>query len=96
VAGFDPDRFWRQTPRSFGIAVRGAAARARHDMVRAAHAMRAAQYSVADFETWVNEVNGVDPVLPEAALAGVLASVGAAMNVVTMEEAMNAMRGDAG
>lgn len=92
AAGFDLGVFWRLTPRSYVLMMRGAVERSRAQRLSMAEAVRAASHLDADdFEKWVTAVSGRDLRLPPDVLDGALRRSSNGMEVITMGKALSRM-----
>jgi hypothetical protein len=92
AAGFDLGTFWRLTPRSYALMMRGAVDRSRAYRLSVAEAVRAgSRLDAEDFEKWVAAVSGRDLRLPPEVLDGALRRSSSRMETITMEEALKRM-----
>lgn len=92
AAGFDLARFWRLTPRSYALMMRGAVEGERSRRLSLAEAVRAGtQLDDDGFKNWVSAVSGQDFRLPPEALGGLLARAGRNVEKISMTEALKRM-----
>lgn len=92
AAGFDLARFWRLTPRSYTLMMRGAREADRARRLSLAEAVRAGSLLTGDgFEKWVAALSGQDHLLPTAALNGGLRSASVSIETISMAEALKRM-----
>ncbi|NEX45184.1 hypothetical protein [Pseudotabrizicola algicola] len=92
AAGFDLARFWRLTPKSYALMMRGAVAAERARRLTMAEAARAGtRLDADDFETWVAAVNGRDRRMPPNVLRGVLNRAARSMETISMGDALKRM-----
>jgi hypothetical protein len=92
AAGFDLERFWRLSPRSYSLMMRGAREGARARRLSMAIAVRAGTNLTNDgFEKWAAEVSGQDQRLPPDVLSGTLRRASARVETITMAQALKRM-----
>jgi len=93
AAGFDLAAFWRLTPRSVTLMLKGAQLRMRAQKLAMAESVRAgSRLDGPEFERWHAEVGGQPTRLPPEAVGGVLRQAGANLNVISWAEALERMK----
>jgi hypothetical protein len=92
AAGFDLSMFWRLTPRSYVLMMRGAREGARARSLSMAAAIRAGFWLDSDdFEKWVGAVSGQDRRWPPEVLQSTLRRAAQGMETISMGEALKRM-----
>jgi DNA invertase Pin-like site-specific DNA recombinase len=95
AAGFDPETFWRMTPRAW-LHMMAAAAEARRERRAAAviDGFMAARADGADVERHIEALRGSGSTeLPPEALEGMLRSQGATLEVINLDDYLKSKRG---
>lgn len=96
AAGFDPDAFGRQTPRSLGLALKGADLARRRRLADAALAARAASHTDAagfrQFQRDLESSTGRQSLPPEA-MAAALSSMANKLGAISMDDYRRRIRG---
>lgn len=97
AAGFDPDAFWRQTPRAIQRALRGAARRQRRAMADAALcAWVGAHYNGEALRDFIASLDdSPKPQLSPEAMGRALESMAQKMAVISMDDYRARLRGQA-
>jgi uncharacterized protein len=92
AAGFDLARFWRMTPRSYTLMMRGAREADRGRRLSIAEAVRAGSLlGNDDFEKWVAALSGQDQRLPPEAVGAALRRNSGGIEAISMAEALRRM-----